>query len=198
MSENDTSANTASTDTTAEDGHKAGEDNNAGGDKTLTQAEVDRIVKERVARERQRFADYDQMKAKAAELDKVQDANRTDHEKQLREAVTGAEAKIRADLQPRIDRLEVALTKGLGGDLAAKVLSAAKRLVGTNREELEADADEFFATAPIGQHAAGDAPAKPTSFEQGTRRPLAHTGKGREQGTQMLHRRFPELAKQQN
>lgn len=36
-------------------------------EKTLTQAEVDQIVKERVQRERAKYADYDELKAKAGE-----------------------------------------------------------------------------------------------------------------------------------
>lgn len=36
-------------------------------DSTFTQADVDRIVKERIERERKRFADYDDLKAKAGE-----------------------------------------------------------------------------------------------------------------------------------
>ncbi|HET6865460.1 MAG TPA: hypothetical protein VFH80_06035 [Solirubrobacteraceae bacterium] len=36
-----------------------------GGEQTFTQADVDRIVRERVQRERAKFADYDEIKAKA-------------------------------------------------------------------------------------------------------------------------------------
>lgn len=36
-------------------------------EQTFTQADVDRIVKERIERERKRYADYDELKAKAGE-----------------------------------------------------------------------------------------------------------------------------------
>ena len=61
-------------------------------DQTFTQADLDRIVSERLQRERAKFADYDDLKAKAAGL----------------------------------------------------TPSQAKRLVGSTREELEADADELL------------------------------------------------------
>lgn len=49
--------------------------------KTLTQAEVDKIVADRVARERKKFADYDDLKKKSAELDKIRDSQKSELEK---------------------------------------------------------------------------------------------------------------------
>ncbi len=59
----------------------------------------------------------------------------------------------------RADRLEVAVTKSLDEGQALRITSAAKRLTGSTREELEADADEFLAAfaapdprpAPVGK-----------------------------------------------
>lgn len=51
----------------------------------------------------------------------------------------------------RADRIEVSVLKSLDEDKAKRITSAAKRLTGTTREELEADADEFltaFAAPP--------------------------------------------------
>lgn len=94
-------------------------------DSTFTQADVDRIVKERVKRVQDKYADYDELKTKA-------------------EAATGLQTKLdesgadAAKERERADRAEVALEKGL-------TLSQAKRLVGTTREEFTADADELLA-----------------------------------------------------
>lgn len=92
---------------------------------TFTQEDVDRIVKERVKRVQDKFADYDDLKAKAEQsaelvtkLDESQGTSITERE--------------------RADRAEVALEKGL-------TLSQAKRLVGSTREELTADADVLIA-----------------------------------------------------
>lgn len=65
-------------------------DGKPGGDpqhgKTFTQEDVDKLVNVRLARERQKFADYDEVKSKAAELDKVREASQSD----LERAVTAA------------------------------------------------------------------------------------------------------------
>ena len=132
-------------------------------DKTFTQAELDRVVGERLARERSRYSDYDQLKSAADELAELREKQATESEKALKAAAKDTESKVRGELEPRMTRLEVAIAKGLPEDLAAKVLSAAKRLVGTTREELEADAAEFFSAAPI------TATAPAPSFDQGAR-----------------------------
>lgn len=48
-----------------------------------TQDDLNRIIGERVAREREKFADYATIKAKADEHDKILAANQTEHEKAL-------------------------------------------------------------------------------------------------------------------
>lgn len=93
-------------------------------DQTFTQADVDRIVSERVQRERAKFGDYDELKAKAAGATT------------LEERVAGLEQTAR-DSEQRAIRAEIANAKGL-------TPSQAKRLVGASREELEADADELL------------------------------------------------------
>lgn len=107
------------------------DDTPTGGGGTLTQADVDRIVRERLAREREKFKDYDELKARAAEADKNKSALERVLEKvsSLEERATKAEAAaLRAD---------VAQAKGL-------TPAQAKRLHGATREELEADADELL------------------------------------------------------
>lgn len=103
---------------------------------TFTQAEVDRIVRERVQRERAKYADYDDLKAKAGQSTS------------LEERVAGLEAAAR-DAESRALRAEVANAKGL-------TPMQAKRLMGSTREELEADADELLkdlsAAAKGGNH----------------------------------------------
>jgi hypothetical protein len=66
----------------------AGDSGGQGGDggdagKTFTQAELDKILSDRLARERGRYADYDDVKAKAARFDELQAQNATEHEKAL-------------------------------------------------------------------------------------------------------------------
>lgn len=58
----------------------------------LTQAEVDRIVEDRLKRERAKFADYADVKARAAKFDELDAANKTELERE-KEARATAEAK---------------------------------------------------------------------------------------------------------
>lgn len=92
---------------------------------TFTQADVDRIVRERVQRERTKFADYDELKEKAGSATT------------LEERVAEIERTAKAS-EERAMRAEVANAKGL-------TPTQAKRLVGSTREELEADAAELLA-----------------------------------------------------
>lgn len=58
-----------------------GEPEGGEGDAKLTQADVDRIVKDRIARERAKFADYDDLKAKAARADELEAAGQSELER---------------------------------------------------------------------------------------------------------------------
>lgn len=49
--------------------------------KTFTQEEVNGIVAERLNRDRQKFADYEDLKKKAEEFDKLQEANKSELQK---------------------------------------------------------------------------------------------------------------------
>jgi cell division septum initiation protein DivIVA len=98
-------------------------------EQTFTQAEVDRIVTERLKREREatktKYADYDDLKEKAGKSTT------------LEERVADIERQAK-DSEARAMRAEIANAKGL-------TPSQAKRLVGETREELEADATELLA-----------------------------------------------------
>ena len=118
----------------------AGEQSNDGGNNSgftppATQDELNRIVAERVARERGKYADYNDLKAKAAKFDEIDAQSKSEVEKATEKAA--AIERERDQAQARLNRLEVALEKGLSP-------SQAKRLVGDTREELEADADELL------------------------------------------------------
>lgn len=105
-------------------------------DTTFTQAQVNAIVQERLKRERDqasaKYADYDDLKAKAegAEKDRSQLEKLGDQVKQLNDRAVKAEREnLRA------------------GVAAARKLPAylARKLSGDTKEELEADADEALA-----------------------------------------------------
>ena len=61
--------------------------------KTLTQAEVDAIVKDRLTRERQKYADYEQLKAAATKLSQIEESQKTEEQK-LKDALAKLEAEM--------------------------------------------------------------------------------------------------------
>lgn len=108
--------------------------------KTFSQADVDRIVQERLGKEKGKYADYDDLKAKAAKVDELEASKKSDLEK-LTEQIEGLK-KSQTETEARALRAEVATAKGL-------TAAQAKRLAGTTREELESDADEIIEAFPV-------------------------------------------------
>ena len=97
-----------------------------------SQEELDRIIEARLARERKRFQDYDDLKARAAKLSEIEESNKTEAQKTAerlaeleRQNAELATAKLRAD---------VAIAKGVPAAL----------LTGSTQEELEASADALI------------------------------------------------------
>lgn len=106
-----------------------------GGEKTFTQAELDRIVEERLKRERAKYADYDQLKAQADKAKALEDEKKTGEER-----LAGEIKALKDDLARERHRAlvaEIAQEKGLSA-------KQARRLQGATREELEADADDLL------------------------------------------------------
>lgn len=121
-----------------------------------SQEELNKLIGARINSVKSQYADYDDIKAKAAKYDEVEQANKSELQK-LQER---AEAAERERDSIRLDgiRAQVALAKGL-------TPSQAKRLVGSAKEELEADADDLL--ADLGGTKSED---KPTP----SRRPTEH------------------------
>ena len=115
---------------------------NVSENKTFTQAEVDSIVGERLARERQKYPDYEELKTKAAEYDKAQEANKTELQK-AQEANAKLQAKLEGMEKEKklLDtRSKVAKEKGIPADL----------LTGEDEDTCKAQADAIlkFAKGP--------------------------------------------------
>ena len=64
-------------------------------DKTFTQAEMDSIIEGRLARERQKYVDYDDLKEKASKYDEYQAQNKTELQKE-KEKSDALQAKLSA------------------------------------------------------------------------------------------------------
>lgn len=108
-----------------------------GAEKTFTQADVDRIVEERLKRERAKFSDYDDLKEKAQRLKEAEDQEKSESEK-LKEQVSQLQQE-RDQAKTESLRSTIASEKGL-------TAKQARRLTGSSREELESDADDLLDT----------------------------------------------------
>lgn len=108
-----------------------------------SQEEFDKTLGKRLAAERAKYTGFDDLKAKAAKYDELEDAKKS-AEQRLNERLQEIEQE---NTTLKLDKLraevanEKAAEKGLGSK-ATRLL--AKRLTGKTREELEADADDLL------------------------------------------------------
>jgi hypothetical protein len=98
-----------------------------------TQAELNEIVEKRLARERAKYSDYNDVKARAAKFDELEEEKKSELDK-LTSKATKAEQRAIAAEQALL-KSEVAREKGV----------PVKLLTGSTKEELEAAADELIA-----------------------------------------------------
>lgn len=77
---------TNTTTTNAPEAGKAAPDTAEQPEKTFTQAEVNSMIGERLAREREKYAGFDEMKEKAKKYDEAQEANKSELEKAIEKA----------------------------------------------------------------------------------------------------------------
>jgi len=87
------------------DDSKAGEDK----PKTFTQADIDKIVKERLKRERAQFADYADVKKKAEEYDKLTAAQKSEVDKAVERAAQAEEKISKVQEKLRLKNLSLAV-----------------------------------------------------------------------------------------
>jgi len=90
-------------DTTQDGGTPPSEDK----ERTFTQADIDRIVKERLTREQARFADYDGLKKAAEELSKLKEADLSEQEKLTKRIAELEQAQADWDAQAKAREMEV-------------------------------------------------------------------------------------------
>lgn len=122
--------------------------------KTFTQDQVNDLIAREKGNLQRKYQDYDDLKKKASEFDKIAEGRKTDLER-----LTGERDQFKTQAeQAAADalRLRVAVKKGLVGERAA----LADRLRGSTEQELEADADELLKLAGA---------AATTSFDAGAR-----------------------------
>lgn len=98
-----------------------------------SQADLDRIVEQRLARERQKFADYDDLKGKASKYDELEEKNKSELEKERDRAAKAEERAAKAERE------------ALKSRVAAEKNVPASALSGSTEDELKASADALIA-----------------------------------------------------
>ena len=137
--------------------------NDSGFTPPASQEDLNRIIEKRLERERAKYGDYDDLKAKAARLDDIEAATKTEAEKQA-ERVAAAE-KAAADAKAEALRFRVA-AKFQVSDEDAELF-----LTGTDEETLTKQAERLTerteATKKSGNHVPreGTTPKAPAEDE---------------------------------
>ena len=134
-----TTGNVVTTTTTGTDGTSIAVNNEANNLKVFTQDEVDQIVKERLGRERNKYADYEAMKEKAAKFDEISEASKTELEK----------ATERANkLQEELDGLRKAEeVRSIRDEVAKETGIPVHLLTAETKEDCEAQANAIMSFA---------------------------------------------------
>lgn len=110
-------------------------------ERTFTQAELDAIVGDRLKRERAKYSDYEDLKAKASAYDAAEEASKTDLQKATERA---------NELQSQLDALTRAnQERDLREQIAKETGVPASLLRGGNEDDLRAQAEGIkgFVTA---------------------------------------------------
>jgi hypothetical protein len=123
--------------------------------KTFTQADLDRIVEDRLGRERKKYEGFEELKARAARADELEAQNQSEIEK-AQGKLTKAEQRA-AEAEAKLLRYEVAQEK----DVPAKLVPL---LTATDKEGLEAQANLILENAKPGEQ-------PPPEFDGGPREP---------------------------
>lgn len=109
--------------------------------RTFTQEELNKIVQERVFKERAKYENYEEMKAKAAKFDEMEEASKTELQK-AQERAEKLEAKLKgieAEQEVRAIKEKVSTETGVPINL----------LTGTTEEDCKTQADAILGFAKV-------------------------------------------------
>lgn len=125
-------------------------------EKMFTQSELDAIVTERLKRDRQKYADYEELKEKAGKFDEMEESNKTE----LQKAIERGDA-----LQNELDKIKAANTiREIRGKVAEETGVPANLLTASTEDECKEQAKAILEYAsPKGYPSlrdGGEIPAK--------------------------------------
>ena len=125
--------------------------------KTFTQEELDQKIKERLDRERKKYANYSDLVAKAKRLEEIEAAKLNDEEKaakrlkELEDKIAEKERELeeRALRDLKRSKIEQAIADGKMEMPKGKTIdSLVKRCLGTNEDEIASDVEELIGFFP--------------------------------------------------
>ena len=95
----------------------------AASERTFTQAEMDSIIGERLKRAREKYADYDELKAKAAKFDEAEEASKSELQKAVeeRDKYKAELDKMKAEAARAEQVAKVAAEQGVDAALLARM-----------------------------------------------------------------------------
>ena len=95
----------------------------AASERTFTQAEMDSIIGERLKRAREKYADYDELKAKAAKFDEAEEASKSELQKAVeeRDRLKAKLDKLEAEAERAEQVAKVAAEQGVDAALLARM-----------------------------------------------------------------------------
>lgn len=135
------------------EGGNGGSEGNGTAQRTLTQDEVDKIIKERLERERKKYSDYEELKKAAEELAKLRDSEKSEVERLKAEAAKIA--KERDELMARIRAQEIRAIKVAALEKAGLPVALADRVLGETEEEIMKDIEALKALGIAGASRGG-------------------------------------------
>lgn len=127
------------------EGDESSEDDGNTQEKTFTQEEVNKLIKERVAREKKGQPSKEELKA----FKEWQDSQKTNEEKNA-EKITAAETKVK-EAEARANTLEAkvsALSKGVKADSVGDVITLAKAMVDDDDTTIDKAIDKVLKKYP--------------------------------------------------
>lgn len=114
------------------------------GERTFTQAELNEIIQDRLGKERAKYADYDELRAKAKKYDDAEESGKTE----LQKATDKAKA-LQAKLDAMTKEAEVSKVRA---KVAADTGVPVSLLTGSTEEECAVQANNILAFAKSGKY----------------------------------------------
>lgn len=171
----------------AGDGTPTGDTGAGEGDtaKTFTQADLDQIVKDRLARETKKYADYNDLKAKATRLAEIEAGQASETEKAVKKAQ---------------DETRAAVAREYGEKAAGATILAHLKAAGVKDEDADAMVDDLNLSKYVGDDGVLDAEAITKTLARITPKPAdaLDLGQGGSGGSKNLDQQIADATKNGN